>query len=157
MDQSKNKQKLLNYLKHHELLILATSGKRPTACPVYYGVDDKFNTYIVTSPSSEHGINIKNNQLVACAITNTNQPMFGTKHKIGAQIYGKAEEIKDKEEIKKALIVWSKNNKDLVNQYLENINKDIWEVRVFQVKPSEIKWFNEELYGEEGTKIFKFL
>jgi hypothetical protein len=40
--------------------------------------------------------------------------------------------------------------------YLENISKKVWESRPFVIKPTEIKWFNEELYGDEGTEIFEF-
>lgn len=152
----KNKQKLLDYLKARDLMIIATAGKDPTASTIYYGIDGKFNFYIVTPPNTEHGNNISKNHKVACVITDTNQPMYKTKFKIGAQIKGNAKQLKEKGEMKKALEVWSKNKKSIVNEYMQNIEKNIWESRPFIIVPSEIKWFNEELYGEEGVEIFKF-
>lgn len=138
------------------MMIIATIGKEPTACTVYYGMDDNFNFYIVTPPNTEHGINISKNHKIACVVTNTNQAMFKTKYKIGTQIRGKANQIIDASDIKKALEVWSRNDNNIVNEYMHNIEKNIWQSRPFIIVPSEIKWFNEELYGEEGTEIFKF-
>lgn len=135
---------------------LATSGNRLSIATVYYGIDDDFTIYIVTPPSTEHGRNIAKNHQVACVITNTNQPMYETKHKIGVQIQGTAHEITDLEEMKKALLVWSKNREDLVEKYIVNITNSTWKSRPYVIKPKEIKWFNEELYGKEGTETFNF-
>lgn len=151
-----NKSKLLAYLQSHDLMTIATQGERPTACVLYYGVDDNFNFYIVTPPSTEHGTNILDNHKVACAISDSHQPQFGNKFKIGVQVYGEAEQIIDLLEMKKALDIWSKEKKSIIEMYFENISKKVWESRPFVIKPTEIKWFNEELYGDEGTEIFEF-
>lgn len=153
----KNKGKLLKYLQSQELMSLATyNNKGPNTCIVYYGIDNDFNLYIITSPSTEHGKNIASNHMVACSITNTNQPMYNTKYKIGVQIKGIAQEITKPESMKVALQVWSKNRGDVVKKYIHNITNNIWKVRPYVIKPKEIKWFNEELYGDEGVEIFKF-
>lgn len=150
------RKKLLDYLKNNEILSLATYGKTLSVCTTYYGIDDHFNLYIITPPSTEHGKNIKTNNNVACIITDSHQPMFKSKYKIGVQIKGKAKEITSEKEIEKALIIWSKNQNDIVKKFMINIKNKIWKSRPFIIKPKIIKWFNEELYGEEGTKIFKF-
>lgn len=153
---SDDKQKLLQYLQNHDVIVIATCGDRPTACTVYYGADDNFNLYIVTSSNTEHGKNILANGKVAAAITETTQAMYTTKYKIGVQVQGKAKQLTDEEEMKKGLFIWSKKRNDIVEKYLENIKNNIWESRPFIITPKEIKWFNEELYGEEGTEIFRF-
>lgn len=146
-----NKKRLLDYLRSRDLLVLATEG--PTASTLYYGIDEDFNFYIVTSPSSEHGINFSKNPNVACVVVDTNQKMLKTKHKSGVQLKGKIEQVSEKD-LKIALEVWSHFNKNLAEKFFKNITERKWKDRVFVIKPSEIKWFNEELYGEEGTKTF---
>ncbi len=148
-----NKKRLLEYLKNRDLMILATNG--PTASTLYYGIDKDFNLFIVTSPSSEHAVNFLKNPNVACVITDTNQKMFETKHKSGVQLKGKIEQVSE-ENLKIALAVWSHSNEEIADKFFKNINSGKWKDRVFIIKPSEIKWFNEELYGEEGTEAFNF-
>lgn len=151
-----NKQKLLDYLKSHDLMVIATVGNSPSAATVYYGVDDNFNFYIVTSHKTEHGINISKNHKIACVVVDTNQPMYEVKHKIGVQLIGESEQIRDVKDMARAIKIWSKSKKDIVNKYMNNIGQNIWDSRPYVIKPKEIKWFNEKLYGEEGTEIFKF-
>ncbi|KKQ34358.1 MAG: hypothetical protein US51_C0042G0010 [Microgenomates group bacterium GW2011_GWA2_37_6] len=134
-------------------MVLAADG--PTASTLYYGVDEDFNFYIVTSPLSEHGVNFSKNPNVACVVVDTNQKMFKTKHRSGVQIKGKTMQASDKN-LKKALDIWSHANKEMSEKFFKNISQNIWKDRVFVIKPKEIKWFNEELYGEDGTKTFKF-
>ncbi len=153
---SLNKKKLLKYLKSHELMSLATCDKTPSVCTVYYGIDNNFNIFIVTPPSTEHGRNIAKNRLVACAIADSNQPMVETKYKIGVQIKGIAKKITDLNQMKNALKIWSKNRKNIIDMFMKNITEGTWKSSPFIIKPKEIKWFNEELYGEEGFEIFKF-
>lgn len=148
-----NKQKLHEYLKSRDLLMLATEG--PTASTLYYGIDDGFNFYIVTSPISEHAKNFQKNPKVACVITNTNQKMFETQNKIGAQLIGLVEEV-DNENLRKTLEIWSHGNNEMTEKFYKNILENIWKDKVFKIKPIEIKWFNEELYGEGGIEVFKF-
>ncbi len=148
-----NKKKLLEYIKSRDLLILATNG--PTASTLYFGIDDEFNFYIVTSPTSEHAKNFVEDTKVACVIVDTNQKMFQTKNKIGAQLIGDIEQVKNRE-LKQSLQFWSHGNNEMTEVFYKNISEGIWENKVYRIKPQEIKWFNEELYGEEGVETFKF-
>lgn len=148
-----NKQKLLEYLKSRDLLILATNG--PTASTLYYGIDEDFNFYIVTSSASEHGVNFKKNPKVACVITDTNQKMFETSNKIGVQMIGMIEQVNEVE-LRKSLDVWSHGNNEMTEKFYKNISENLWKDRVFKILPKEIKWFNEELFGEDGIEAFKF-
>lgn len=151
-----DKAKLLSYLKSFDLLVLATQGESPNAATVYYGIDDNFDIYIVTPPSTEHGKNISLNSSVACVVVDTGQKMLENQTKIGVQIQGQVRELKDKTEMQKALEIWSKGKSDVAEKFLEDISSGKKVSRPYKITPSEIKWFNEELYGEEGTKIFNF-
>lgn len=151
-----DRNRLFEYLKGHDLMILATCGKRPAACTVYYGVDKDFSLYIVTSPLTEHGKNIQENHKAACVITETTQALFDTKYKIGVQLYETAKEIKKKKEMEKSISIWSRGKKDVVKSIMEGMVNNTRQSRPFVIVPKEIKWFNEELYSAEGTKTFKF-
>ena len=148
-----NKQKLLEYLKSRDLMILATNG--PTASTLHYGVDEEFNFYIVTSTTSEHGMSFSRNLNVACVITDTNQKMFETKYKSGVQVKGRIEQVSSIQ-LKQALDIWSHNNQEMSDKFFKNMSEGKWSDKVFVIKPKEIKWFNEELYGDEGTETFNF-
>lgn len=53
--------------------------------------------------------------------------------------------------------MWHKKNpgfEDIIN--IPNIIKKIIKGRFYQIIPILIKFFNEDLYGEEGFEIFKF-
>ena len=58
--------------------------------------------------------------------------------------------------MEKALLIWAKGRKETADMFLKNISKEVWDSRPFLIKPYEIKWFNEELYGKEGTEVFGF-
>src|SRR3989344_1613161 len=137
-DKNLNKQKLLKYLRSHDLIVIATQGERPSAATVYYGIDDEFNIYIVTSPDTEHGKNILANGKVAGVVVNTNQPMFNTEYKIGVQFYGISRQLTKSNEIKNALTIWAKERKETIDMFMKNIDSNTWESRPFIIKPSEI-------------------
>ena len=134
-------------------MILATDG--PTVSTLYYGVDEDFNFYIVTSPTSQHAVNFSKNPNVACVIVDTNQKMFETKNKSGVQLKGEVREVSE-DQLEKALNVWTHGNKEMEEKFFKNISQNIWKDKVYRIKPTEIKWFNEAVYGKEGTEIFKF-
>lgn len=150
------KPQLLKYLTSFDLMSLATQGSTVTNCIVYYAIDDELNFYIVTSPNSEHGKNFRENDLVACAIADTSQQLFKTKHKVGVQMKGVIRQITDKSKMKKALVVWTKDDNKKIEEFYTNISQGIWSSQVYIISPVEIKWFNEKLFGKDGTRLFKF-
>lgn len=62
------KQSLLNYLKQHNTMTLATSSNgAPWAAAVFY-VNDGFDLYFLSEPSSRHASAIEENGMVAATI-----------------------------------------------------------------------------------------
>lgn len=150
----KNKKLLLSYLKSQRLMSVATHVVNSWVCCVYYAVDDKFNLYFVSEPDTKHIKDIIKNKNVACAIFDSHQKV--TDKKIGVQIQAVASEVKEKREILSALKLWNKNNpgiEDIIN--FKNLGKVI-KSKVYKIEPKIIKFFNEQLYGSEGSKIFNF-
>ena len=76
--------------------------------------------------------------------------------KIGVQIMGKAVELSGLEKIGAALAFWSKENFDIeADVSLERVKKRALKSKAYRITPTEIKFFNEELFGPEGYDIIK--
>lgn len=150
-----NKQKLLGYLKSQRLMTLSTCGDKPWVSTVYYAIDDAFNLYFLSEPESKHCHDIKVNNQVGCNIADSRQLV--TDKKVGAQVQGTATQLTDESLIKKALSMWNKATpgfEHIINW--DNMVKHAIKSKVYQVKPASIKFLNEELYGPEGSEVFKF-
>ena len=150
-----NKQKLFEYLKSQKIMSLATFGGKLTICTVYYAIDDDWNFYFISGGKTDHSKNILKNSVVACNVVDSSQPV--TSKKIGAQIEGVAVRLNTFESIKAGLKYWNQMNtgvEDVIN--IENIEKKIISSRVWKIKPTKIKFFNERLYKDEESKVFKF-
>lgn len=150
-----NKQKLFTFLKSRRLLSLATNGNTLSICTVYYAINDNFNLYFISEEVTEHGKNISKNREVVCSIADTTQKV--TDKKIGVQIKGKAQIVKNDEQLKIGLRLWNKANpgfEHIIN--LENMRNKIIKGKFYQVIPKTIKFFSEELYGPEGFEVFEF-
>ncbi|MBU2101143.1 pyridoxamine 5'-phosphate oxidase family protein [Patescibacteria group bacterium] len=152
---SKNKEKLFQYLKSQKLMSLATYGKEVAVCNVYYALDKDFNFYLITPPSTEHAQNIAKNKKVACAVVDSAQKV--TDKKVGAQIKGNASKIRSLGKLVVALRMWGQVNpgmESIIN--IENIKKKIIRSTAYKIEPTSIKFFNEGLYGEKESELFKF-
>lgn len=134
---------------------LATSNKNLSICTVYYTIDDDFNLYFISEPSSNHCLNITNNTQVACAIADSRQKV--TDKKAGVQVEGSAQQLQDDNQIKLVLDLWNKSNpgfEKIIN--IANIKNGGIKSKVYKIQPKIIKFFSEELYGPEGFENFVF-
>ena len=150
-----NKAKLLNYLKTQHTMYLATYDGKPWTSTVFYAIDNDFNFYFISEPTTRHSKAIYKNKLVSSSIADSNQVV--TDKKIGVQIEGIASEVKNKNKLKIVVSMWHKKNpgfEDIIN--LPNMIKKIIKGRFYQINPTLIKFFNEKLYGSEGFEIFEF-
>lgn len=146
------KKALLDYLGTQAIMSLATFGEHAAICTVYFTVDEDLNFYFMSRPETEHCKNIKINGMVACSIADGGQQV--TDKKIGVQIKGVAVELPTIETIGTALLFWSKANfgfEGIVT--VDTIKKRMIESRAYKVTPTEIKFFNEELFGPEGVEM----
>ena len=151
----KNQTVLYQYLQSQNLISIATKNDKLWVSVVYYVMDDKFNLFFLSEPTSEHCQNILKNTEVACSIFNSNQKVIDKK--IGVQLHGKASKVNNIEKIKWMLTLWNKVNpgfEAIIN--LKNMQKKIIKGRIFKIEPKTIKFFNEVLYGSEGFEVFKF-
>jgi len=150
-----NKESLHAYLKSQNLMSLATYGEAPANCAVYFAVDDDFNMYFISEPDSEHCINIAKDPHVACAITDSHQVVSAKK--IGAQIKGIVEDVNGLEQFDAIINLWNSTNPGMEAIIsINNFRNKIFKSHAYKICPTTIKFFNEELYGEEGFELFPF-
>lgn len=148
-----NKEALLTYLKSQNIMALATSGETLSNCVVYFAVDSEFNLYFISEPDSEHCKNIAANPHVAVSIAQTQQKV--TSKKIGAQIKGTVQDIHGIDKLDAIIDLWNSTNPGIESVIsINNFRNKILNSRAYKIQPTEIKFFNEELYGEEGFELF---
>jgi uncharacterized protein YhbP (UPF0306 family) len=135
---------------------IATSARKPWIAIVFYAIDQDFNLYFISEPTTKHSLDIVKNNKVACSIVDSSQVV--TDKKIGVQLEGVASEVKEKNKLQIILSMWHETNPGFEHVIsIPNILKKIIKGRFYQVKPTLIKFFNEELYGSEGFEIFTFV
>ncbi|MCR4275503.1 MAG: pyridoxamine 5'-phosphate oxidase family protein [Candidatus Wolfebacteria bacterium] len=150
-----NKQKLFDYLKSQNLMFLSTFGNEISSCPVYYAIDKDFNIYFISEPESKHCQNIKINNQVACSIADSRQTVKDKK--IGVQLRGEAQEVSGSDKLEAVLNLWNSTNPGIESIIsINNFKNKSINSKAYKIVPEEIKFFNEELYGEEGFKMLKF-
>ncbi len=135
------------------IMTLATHLEDTWVCTVYYGADDKLNLYIVTDPSSKHGLQIKDNGKVAFAIYDSRTKI--TEDKRGIQGQGVCSLVKGLPEIIKGLSLWHKANPGKEDRITLEMIKKAMDTKLFKIEPTLLKFFNKELYGKEEYGIWK--
>src|SRR3989344_3839743 len=142
------KQHVLDFLKKHQLMVVATYGEHPWIASVYYSFDQNLNLYFLSDPDTLHCQQIAINPEVAVAIADSRQKP--NEFKKGLQIYGVATQISDANKIKNALSLW-KQTLQVTDPELtyQNMLKKIVKGRMYKITPRKIKFFNQELFKVE--------
>ena len=133
---------------------LASFGEKLANCSVYFAVDAEFNFYFISEPDSEHCKNIELNNQVACAIADSKQLVHDKK--IGVQIKGIVKNIHGIDRLEAMIDLWNSTNPGMETVIsIDNFRNKILKSHAYKIEPQEIKFFNEELYGEEGFEVFQ--
>lgn len=149
------KQQIRKYLKTQHLMSLATVNKnKPWVCTVYFAVDEDLNLYFVSPPNADHCRYLTRNKYVSCSIYDSSQKVNSKKE--GLQLRGTVTVLRKVADIKKALDLWNKANPG-AEEYIsyENIQKKVITSKVYKITPQLFKYFNETLYGDKESKIFR--
>ena len=145
---------VVEYIKSHNLMQLATGTKKPWICTVFYAIDEKLNIYFISNPRRQHCLDIRKNKNVACAITDSNQSVVSKK--IGVQIQGVASLINSEKDMERAFGIWNRANsgfEKVIN--IEGVRNGTMSDRPFVITPKKIKFFNERLYGPDAVRTFR--
>jgi len=99
----KLKETVLNYLKEHYTMTIATAeGETPWAAAVFYA-NDGFTLYFLSDPESRHSKNIAENPVVAVTI---NEDYHDWRKIKGIQMEGKAELVATEEQVARAVATY---------------------------------------------------
>jgi uncharacterized protein YhbP (UPF0306 family) len=147
--------KLLDFLQSQKLLIIATASMEPWICNVFYGIDDKFKFYFISGKETKHSRHILNNSIIAFSVAWYN-PNDHTDRK-AVQGKGLCRPAKNDQEIEKGVQLHNKNFPEFAGRITADWIKDTsHDSQVWVVEPRYIKFWNDELYGDEETKEFTF-
>lgn len=146
------KQHVLDYLKDHKLMQVATFGDFPWIASVFYVFDEEMSLYFLSGEKTLHCRQIAENEKVAVAVVDSHQ-QYSDKLK-GLQLWGIAKQVSEMEKIKYILKSLSQvlSNKDDELSY-EKAIKGVVKNKIYKIIPKRIKLFSEELFdtlpGEE--------
>jgi len=148
-------KKLLEFLKSQKLLVLATNdGEGVWVANVYYGIDSDFNIYFVSRKSTKHSNHILQNPNVAfsiCWFDSSNH-----KNRKAIQGRGVCRPTEKEEEIVKGVLLHNTNFPEFAEKItVEWIHANDYGSSIWMLNPSYMKYWDDELYGEDGSKEFK--
>lgn len=144
------------FLFSNGIMSLAVSEKnRPWICTLYYGIDKDLKMYIVTDPNSVHGKTLEKNNIVAFNIFDSHQKI--SKPKKGVQGVGVCSRVKGIAEITKGLYLWHRANPGIEEKItVSDILKKLSDTKIYKITPTNLKYFNKELYGSEEYGVLQF-
>lgn len=153
-----DKQVLQHFFGKQHLLTLATvdaSGKQPWLANMYFVADEELNLYFVSAKETNHSLHIAENDKVAFTTAWYDPDNLGDRKAIQGK--GKCELMKNWGEIAKVLKLFHAKYpdwKEVIN--LQTIKEKLIESRPYKITPSYIKYWDDELLGEEGTEELHF-
>lgn len=137
------KDTILNYLKGHNTMTLATSGEGgPWAASVFYA-NDGFTLYFLSEPTSRHSVDIEKNQMVAVTI---NEDYKDWREIQGIQLYGHAGRVGSRRERAKALTLYRAKYPFVGKMLLSpKIARAIARVKFYKVVPRWIRFIDNRV------------
>jgi len=151
-----SKEDLLKFLKSQRLLVIASSENNDTwICNVFYGVDENCKLYFISDEETKHSEQIMKNSNVAFSVAWFNEKDHTDKKAVQGK--GDCRIATSDQEIKKGV--------ELHNKYFPGFADTItvdWvkskdhKSHVWVITPNYIKYWDDELYGDEETEEFSF-
>lgn len=150
-----HKHKLLDFLKSQKLMAIASRGDDLWITNIFYGVDDNFKIYFVSNSERKHSKQIKENPEVAFSVAWYNPKDH--KDRKGIQGQGTCRVATSDEEITKGIQI----HNELYPEFAERIvvawiKSKLNNSHVYIIDPKYIKYWDDNLYGTDGTEEFNF-
>lgn len=149
----RDKKELVKFLQSQNLMSLATNADKTWIATVYYAVDKDLQFYFVSSPDSKHSKDIEKNNKVSCAIYDSHT--LNSAKKVGVQLQGIATQVKGWEDTERALRMWHKAAPGAEEISVKSMKEGEVGSKVYKIKPSLIKFFNQKIYKDPSARVFK--
>lgn len=140
-----------DYLKEAKLMQLATSvNNQPWVCNVWFASDKNLNIYWFSSTTRRHSKEVMKNNSVAAAIVLPHTPKDAGR---GLQLEGKAEIVKSKKEILKAILLFTGRifTKKQIELFMKNREKPH---SFYKIKPTQFVLFDTVNYPENSRQEY---
>lgn len=153
----KQKKELIKFIKSQKLLILATVDKKgkPWTSNVYYSADKNLDLFFVSPPDTNHSRHVADNPQISFSIAWYDEKDLANRKAI--QGVGVCKRVKSANEVMRLLRnhykyypLW----KSVITY--KSMREKLIESRPYAIKPKYMKFWNDELYGDEGTEEFRF-
>ena len=147
--------KLLEFIKNQKLITIASHNKDDIwVANVYFDSDEKGKIYFITSEDTKHAKMITENPKVAFSIAWFDSE--NAKNRKGVQGLGICK-IGNLKETAIGISLLYKKFPDLHDILtIDWITKNVWKTRVWVIEPSFIKYFDDEIYGDDESEEFNF-
>ena len=138
-------------MKNQKVLTIATHDKDPWICNVYFSVDNHFNFFFISPPNTKHSFDIAKNPKVAFTTAWYDPKNLGDRKAIQGigectLITTSATVIKFLKNHYKYYPLW----KEVITH--KKMRDNVIQSRPYVIKPTYIKFWNDEIYGEEGVR-----
>jgi uncharacterized protein YhbP (UPF0306 family) len=146
---------LRNFLKSQKALSIATYSGNLWISNVYFACDDDLNFYFISPDNAKHSLQIKENGEVAFSTLWFDESNYSNRK--GVQAKGHCSIIESDIEIRKAVKLLGEKfpqfKKEITFDWIKT-NK-FWS-KVWVIKTKFLKFWNDELYGDDETEEFTF-
>ncbi|MCH8519274.1 MAG: pyridoxamine 5'-phosphate oxidase family protein [Nanoarchaeota archaeon] len=146
-------KKLLEFLNSQKLLVFSTYNSRLWITNVYYCSNDECDFFFISESNSKHSKDLLNNSNVAFSVSWFDKDNLNNRK--GIQGEGTCIEITEDRELDEAVNLYKIkfDNNNLSSSYFKSNDNNY---KMYLIKPKKIKFWNDEVYGEERVKIFSF-
>lgn len=153
---SEYKKQLFEFLQSQKVLIIASSNDEDVwISNVYYGIDENFNFYFSSGKNSYHSKQILNNSKVSFSVVWYDESDF--KNRKAVQGKGTCTLATELDTITNGVKIHNENFPEFKERVtIENISNVDFPSKIWKIEIKYIKFWNDELFGENGTKEFKF-
>mgnify|MGYP001558859971 FL=1 len=135
------------------MIIASCDEKDVWVANVYFGVDEKATIYFVSSKDTKHSQMILKNPKVAFSIA-----WFDTsnhKNRKAVQGLGVCRPAESEEEIINGVKLHNQNFPEFKEKItVEWIHNNAWGSKIWVLKPSYMKYWDDEIYGDDESEEF---
>ena len=147
------KKELGEFLKKQKLMTIASCEGGIWIASVYYGVDDDLRIYFISPMDAKHSKQILQSSEIAFAVAWYDTKNPGNRKAV--QGLGTCTMAESEKDIRKGMQLHNRNFPQFADRLTpEYLLANDQGTRVWIVAPKYVKFWNDELYGDEETEEF---
>jgi len=147
-------EKAFEFIKSQKLMVVATHDEHgPWVANVYIGAEDDGTIYFISREGAKHSQTILQDPKVAFSICWFDPSNH--KNRKAIQGLGLCRMTENEGEVKTGVALHNRNFPEFKDRItVEWVHTNEWGSRVWVLKPTYMKHWNDELYGEDESKEF---